>query len=398
VLTQNFGFPEGNAASIRARLVTRALVEAGAFVRVFCTRYGDIPPDIENTRVRGTYEGVEFRYTNGRTTRSSSFISRRVVEVRGLASALAGIASMRRAGELDAVYLWSPHRWHPLRQIYVSFLNALGIPIVLEVNELPWSQRSGRWHLERILSPLHGVTGAIAISEYLETWVDSEARRLGREVPVLRLPILVDTDEVSVTSPVALRANPFVLFACPAGRTRLFRLVAEAMRQVWDEGLSCDLVIVGPSFHDQQNRWLAEIEGQSIHGSITWLGRLSRPELLGLYRKARGLLVPLEVELNSEARFPTKLGEYLASGTPVVATSLGELPRLLTDGENAYLAPPGSARVFGQRIADLLRDPVAAGQVGIRGRGLAISELDYRRHAERLRDWFEALTEERREP
>ena len=247
--------------------------------------------------------------------------------------------------------------------------------------------------VERILSPLHGVTSAIAISEYLEAWVNSEAKRLRREVPVLRLPILVDTDEVNATTPAALRANPFVLFACPPGRSRLFRFVAEAMQRVWEEGIRCDLVIVGPSLHDGRNRWLADIESHSINGSITWLGRVPRPDLLGLYREARGLLVPLEVELNSEARFPTKLGEYLASGTPVVATSLGELPRFLTDGETAYLAAPGSAYVFGQRIADLLRDPVAAREVGRRGRELAISEFDYRRHAVKLRDWFAAVAE-----
>jgi hypothetical protein len=180
VLTQNFGFPEGNAATLRARLVSRALVQAGASVRVFCTRYTDIPPDIENTQVSGIYEGVEFRYTNGRVTRSSSFLKRRVIEGRGLASALVGIARMRRAGEVDAVYLWSPHRWHPLNQVYVTFLNALRIPIVLEVNELPWTQASTPGAVERILSPLHGVSGAIAISEYLEAWVNSEAKRLRR--------------------------------------------------------------------------------------------------------------------------------------------------------------------------------------------------------------------------
>jgi glycosyltransferase involved in cell wall biosynthesis len=215
---------------------------------------------------------------------------------------------------------------------------------------------------------------------------------------VLRLPILVDTDEVSGAMPAAFRANPFVLFACPAGRSRLFRLVAEAMQRVWEEGLKCDLVIVGPSLHDQRNRWLADIKGHSIHGSISWLGRVPRSDLLALYREARGLLVPLEVEPNSEARFPTKLGEYLASGTPVVATSLGELPHLLTDGETAYLAGPESAYIFGQRIADLLRDPVAAREVGRRGRELAISEFDYRQHAETLRDWFAALIEKGRTP
>lgn len=397
VLSQDVGFPEGNAASLRARLVSRALVEAGASVRVFCTRWTNIPPEIENTQVTGIYEGIEFRYTNRCTTRPSSFLKRRLVDTGGLLSTLGAIARMRRAGEIDAVYFYSPHRWRPLSQIYLSFLNILKIPVALELNEIPWTQTPDRRLVERAVSPLHGVQGVIAISGYLEAWVDSEAERLKRDVKVLRLPILVDADEMGAASETT-REGPFIVFACPAGRSRLFSLVAEAMQQVWEAGLKCDLVIVGPSRSHEENKWLTGIEGSSSYGSITWLGRVPRSDLLRLYREARALLLPLELELNSEARFPTKLGEYLASGTPVVATSLGELPSFLRDGETAYLVPPGSASIFGRRIADLLRDPDAAREVGRKGRELALSEFDYRQHRETLRDWFASLAARKRMP
>ncbi len=394
LLTHTFGFPEGFAATLRARLVSRALVESGASVRVFCTRHGDIPPNVINTRVSGTYEGVEYKYTTGTTTRSSSFLKRRAIDGRGLASALGGIARMWRAGELDAVYLWgSGSVWHPLGEIYTSFLDALRIPTVLELNELPWSEASSRGPFERILSPLHGMSGAVVISEYLEAWVDSEAERLRRRVPVIRVPILVDTDEVGHAAPVPSRENPFVMFACPPSRSELFRFVAQAMQQVWQQGHKCDLLIAGPSRDLERNRWLTDIETDSVHGSVVWLGTVPRETLLGLYQQARALLLPLAEEPNSKARFTTKLGEYLASGTPVVATALGELCRFARDADTAFLAAPGSADGFGQRIVDVLSDPPAAREVGLRGRQLAVAEFDYRRHGEILRDWFAAVSE-----
>src|SRR5207302_1804391 len=69
------------------------------------------------------------------------------------------------------------------------------------------------------------------------------------------------------------------------------------------------------------------------------------------------LAIPLFDDVKSTARFPTKLGEYLASGRPVVTNGIGEIPRYLKDGVNAVIVPPGDARVFGQAIAEVLDHP-----------------------------------------
>lgn len=395
LLTHTFGFPEGYASTIRARLFAKALVEAGAYVRVFCTRHSDRLPSVVNTETSGSYQGIEFTYTTGDTTRASSFVQRRVSDGRGLTSALCGILRLRRAGELDVVYLSSTaQHWSPLTELYVSFLNTMRIPVVLELNELPWSQAARRKPIERVLSPLHGAAGVVVISAYLERWSHSEAQRLRREVPVFRLPILVDSDEVRDSVLPASRERPFVLFASQpgSGRSHLFGFLAEAMRRVWREGRDCDLIVLGPSRQDDRFSWLAEIETEKRHGSVVWLGNVPRQTLLGLYQQARALLLPMEDTLGDEARFPTKLGEYLASATPVVVSSVGEPYRFLKNEDTAYLAPAGNAEAFGKRVLDVLSDPVAAGVVGRKGRELALKEFDYRRHGKSLREWFVALT------
>ena len=96
--------------------------------------------------------------------------------------------------------------------------------------------------------------------------------------------------------------------------------------------------------------------------------------------------------MNTQARFPTKLGEYLASGAPVVASARGELLGYLTDGESAFLAGPGGAEEFGRRVVDALRNPSAAREVGRKGREVAVREFDYRRYGGVLYDWFRDLT------
>jgi glycosyltransferase involved in cell wall biosynthesis len=393
LLTHDFGFPEGYAATLRARLVSRALTDAGARVQVYCLRYSEIPPDLLNTQASGVYQGIPFRYMNGSTTRPASFAGRRTADVRSVTSTMRSILAMRRAGTLDAVYLWSTAlHWNPMSQTLLSFLNAARIPVVLELNERPWNQGSHPGAIEKRLSPLRGISGAIVISDYLEKWAAEEARYLGRDIGVIRVPILVDTDEVSQAPALSPRERPFVVFACPPGRTELFRFVAEAMRTVWREGIASDLVITGASFQKEQNPWTAEMAADpgvaQAPGSIDWLGTVSRDTLLGLYRQASALLLPLADELNSRARFPTKLGEYLSSGTPVVASARGELLAYLKDGESVFLAGEGGAETFGRRIADVYRDPAAAAEVGENGREVAVAAFDYRRFGAELYRWF----------
>jgi len=54
----------------------------------------------------------------------------------------------------------------------------------------------------------------------------------------------------------------------------------------------------------------------------------------------------------SIARFPTKIGEYLAAARPVVTSSIGEVARYLEDATTAYLAAPGDAPAFGRKIVE----------------------------------------------
>ena len=55
---------------------------------------------------------------------------------------------------------------------------------------------------------------------------------------------------------------------------------------------------------------------------------------------AHGLLIPLFDDVRSTARFPTKIGEYLASGRPIVTTAVGEMPRYFEDGVTAFISAP----------------------------------------------------------
>lgn len=75
--------------------------------------------------------------------------------------------------------------------------------------------------------------------------------------------------------------------------------------------------------------------------------------------------------LQAQNGFPTKLGEYLLSETPVVVTRVGDIPRFLMDKENAMLAEQRNPEDFSNKMNWLLEHPKEAVAIGKNGAKLA---------------------------
>ena len=65
---------------------------------------------------------------------------------------------------------------------------------------------------------------------------------------------------------------------------------------------------------------------------------------------------------------PLALLEAMAAGRPVVATSVGGIPGVVTDGYNGLLVPPRAPREMARAVARLLDDPSERRRLGSRAR------------------------------
>jgi glycosyltransferase involved in cell wall biosynthesis len=71
----------------------------------------------------------------------------------------------------------------------------------------------------------------------------------------------------------------------------------------------------------------------------------------------------LVVTSNNEGT-PVSAIEAMAASCPVVATRVGGLPDLISDGETGYLVPPGDAQAISAVMLRLLKEPEMARRVG----------------------------------
>ena len=52
---------------------------------------------------------------------------------------------------------------------------------------------------------------------------------------------------------------------------------------------------------------------------------VNHSDIPGHYKPAKALLIPMRPTLQDAARFPHKIGEYVASGNPMISNNFGEV-------------------------------------------------------------------------
>ena len=89
--------------------------------------------------------------------------------------------------------------------------------------------------------------------------------------------------------------------------------------------------------------------------------------------------------------FPTKLGEMLISGIPVITTTVGDANLYLENGKNAFIIEPDDENSLVNYIKLLLDKPSLAKQIGEAGRSTAIKYFSPLYQGKRLSDFFNNL-------
>ena len=101
-------------------------------------------------------------------------------------------------------------------------------------------------------------------------------------------------------------------------------------------------------------------------GNVTFLGAVSRSEVLAEMARARALVVP---SLWYEG-FPMVVVEAFATGTPVIASELGGLAEIVQDQVNGALFPPGNVNLLTRKLSEILDDRLFARRCGDSARKL----------------------------
>jgi glycosyltransferase involved in cell wall biosynthesis len=152
----------------------------------------------------------------------------------------------------------------------------------------------------------------------------------------------------------------------------------ETARLVLGQNRKVQFVLVGDGANREQYARDAAAMGLGDH--ITWTGMIDDPFGEGVFHAAD---VVCQFSRWEEV-FGWMIAEAMAHGKPVIATRVGGIPELITDGVTGYLVGRGDAPAMSDRILQLLNDPALRDRMGATGRNDVACNFDLRKNVAQL--------------
>ena len=325
-------YPKGNVSTIRIHSYCKSLAKKGYFVKILL-----LAPCKEaavNDQKNGVYEGVHYQYLTDVTWKDSNIS----IYVKIFYYILGLMKSLKYFKEDGISCLLSYHN-NPLSNVfYWGVSRLLSIPFVLDKTEYPRGYQKRSKVIEKIdRFFLKFYDGFIVISNELKEYYSHINHK------VFLLPMTIDIDRFK-NSKIKCSREPYVAVvfgthnrdglkeSIMAYKKYLEILVHEApyrLMLIGDlESLSNIIDI---------KTYIAE---NNLADKIDFMGLVDINEVPSLLLNASCLLTTPNYYISGG--FPTKLGEYMLSGVPIVATSAGEINHYLTNEKDILLSEPGN--------------------------------------------------------
>lgn len=372
-------YPKGSAPASRVHLYCKALKEAGGFPFVINLHSSFITP--QKFCYSGRYEGIPFYYVQKSIMFETDPVRRNINKVKGWIRAFVIIQRLREKNNIKILFFSAGTS----NEILFSLgLKILRIPVLRECNEAPLFIRYDRKYvkLNKFFLGLRFklFDRIIVISDYLYNFY-SGLYPAGR---IFRIPILVDMDRFKNLKKNGIDSKKEIVYVGNiSGEKDGLGDLIEAMAIVRKEIKNVKLILVGSSNEDDIIRLKIKISGLDLDDIVIFTGSKNAEEIPQILADSDLLVLARPDNSQAKAGFPTKLGEYLASGRPVVITTTGEIPRYLVDKESAYLAKPGDINDFASSVTYALKD-LNAIRIGEAGRNVADKNFNYRLYRDEL--------------
>ena len=263
----------------------------------------------------------------------------------------------------DAARLWRAARRADIVHINTALVP---LPTVLRAGFLALVARiagarvivhahSGRIDLW-LRTPLRRLLVRLALAPASRVLTVSETSRkfLARSLGSARV-ILVDNGvDPAAYTPVAAPGHtmPTILFAgVLSPRKGLIDLI-QASTELQRRGVAHQLVVAGGA-PEEGPQAEAETREAASHGApARFIGTQPHEEMARLYRDADVFCLPSWWEA-----MPLTVLEAMASGLPVVGSTVGDIPRAIDDGVTGRLVAPQQPQALADALDPLLRDP-----------------------------------------
>jgi glycosyltransferase involved in cell wall biosynthesis len=181
-------------------------------------------------------------------------------------------------------------------------------------------------------------------------------------------------------------AGPLVFSAGRLVRKKGLEYLIDAVARLTARGRAVRLAIAG----DGDLRQELEAKARTAGAAVVFLGARPQDDVGRLAAAADVVAVPSVHDPDGNVDgLPNFALEALATATPVVATRVGGLPAVITDGVTGLLVPEKDADALAGAIASVIEDPALGARLGRAARLLVEERFGWDRHVDRLEQAYD---------
>ena len=155
----------------------------------------------------------------------------------------------------------------------------------------------------------------------------------------------------------------------------LLSAVSEAIKQ----NQKVRLTIFGPARQDYRNHLNDCIKKAGLENKITILNPLGNQEAIAFIQDHIDILViPKLDDDRARGYIPSKLGDYLYSGKPLIVTDVGEMNQYIQHQKNGFIVSSESPEPLTRIISFICENYEISQKIGLEGR-LSARQFDYKK-------------------
>lgn len=352
--------PYGMAATNRILAYSKGLIENGCSVTI----YNPFPTDNLNKKTRigskGNYEGINYIYTSQRYLLKNKYLRvlHRVLGVKrtiGYVTSFRALKKATKEKKVDFLFISNDSLRDLLFYSLVS--KTIKAKSVFIFDEFPTPIRHKlklkipKWKEFLYKLILIKIDLFVSISKELKEYYNKFSFK-----ETFVLPVIVDTSRFDNEVDTDSKKE----YLCYMGNMELAKddvnNIIKAFSMIAEEFKTLNLYLFGTPTADTKKKLENLILSLNLGKRVIMKGRVKGTEVPKTLKEAKILVSSQPNTVRASGGFPTKLGEYLASGTPALFTNVGENSKYVKNEVHIFFVEPENPHLYADKLKKILNN------------------------------------------
>lgn len=385
IFGDNFSFPEGNAGTNRLYTYAKGFIENKINAYVICFRNDYM------VNGNGVIEGIKYYNTLNQAKKNKYFMVRNWFKVVKFCNTIRVVKEINREDKISAIIVDTQVVQTYLLSYYLA--KRIKSKLLFENSEQPlryYRNGLGKKIIGnlKLRLQLNTFDGALLITQNL---IDFYKSKLHSDKKLLLVPSTVDPSRFSMARS-ELKPYKYIGYfgSMKFGRDNIDLLI-KAYSMIYKKHDNVHLILGGMTSEKETQMLSDLIKSLGIESKVHVLGYLSREEIVQYIINAYILVLVRSNDADTNASYPCKLTEYLATGNPVISVKVSEIDKYLVDSRDAFLVEPGNLNELSEKLDFVLNNYPFAKEVGIKGKELTDSVFNYNYQSKRIIKFLNTL-------